>query len=372
MSVRVDYLCRGMGWAHAARTAAVVPDLVRRPGISDVAVAAAGSAVGYFDLVGMPCHDLRVPDDADHSAYAAYRIRRHLAERGTADRVVVSDELCLAPLLCRADGVRCVLVVCSFRHYGVGARAFAAADRVLLASWPEVDPVPAALRHKVTAIGPIVRMTPRGGAPLGLPDTGLVVTVSLGSYHPTKVAYFRAALRTAVDAWRYAPADAVLVVPLPAAAVADLLGAPPPGNVWCVGATGRLDAYHVASAVVLTMGGSTTSHAVRNGIPTIVLNTLTESRERRVARHLADRSAHVAATDATGDGRVLWSLVERFATAGRVPPPDLRWGSAQDVADAVAGCETDHARTVPPQGVHEVVAPGEVGGVRPRDAALDQ
>ena len=337
MSVRIDYLCRGMGWAHAARTAAVVPELVRHPGIGDVVIAAAGSAVAYFDLAGVPCHDLRVPDDADHSGYAAYRIRRHLAAGGGADRVVVSDELCLAPLLCRADGVRCVLVVCSFRHYAAGARAFAAADRVLLASWPEVDAVPPALRHKVTAIGPIVRVTAGDGAraSLGLPDTGLVVTVSLGSYHPTKVGYFRGALRTAVDAWRYAPADAVLVVPLPPATVAELLGATPPGNVWCVGATSRLDTYHLASDVVLTMGGSTTSHAVRNGIPTVVLNTPAGSRERRVTRHLAERSAHVTATDCTGDGRVLWRLVERFACAGRVAPPDLRWGSAQDVADAV-------------------------------------
>ncbi len=335
--MRIDYLCRGMGWAHAARTVAVVPDLARRPEVTDVAIAAAGSAIGYFDLVGMPCHDLRVPDDADHSAYAAYRIRRHLAGRGTADRVVVSDELCLAPLLCRADGVGCVLGVCSFRHFAAGARAFAAADRVLLASWPEVDAVPEALRHTVTAIGPIVRVTPGEGAraALGLPDTGLVVTVSLGSYHPTKIAYFRAALRTAVDAWRHAPADAVLVVPLPPTTVGELLGAPPPGNIWCVGATDRLDTYHVASTVVLTMGGSTTSHAVRNGIPTVVLNTLTESRERRVAHHLTERSAFVAATDSTGDGRALWRLVERFACAGRATPPDLRWGSAQDVADAV-------------------------------------
>ena len=339
MSPHVDYLCRGMGWAHAARTAAVLPALARHPGIGDVTIAATGSAVGYFELVGTPCHDLRVPDDADHSAYAAYRIRRHLADRA-GDRVVVSDELCLAPLLCRADGVPCVLVVCSFRHYGARPGAFAAAARILLASWAEVDAVPPALRDRVTAIGPVVRATPgdrdTARVSAGLPG-GRVVTVSLGSYHPTKVDYFRAVLRTAVDALRYAPSDTVLVVPLPAGTVKALLGGVPPGNVWCVGATGDLDTYHVASDVVLTMGASTTGHAVRNGIPTVVLNTLTESRERRLAAYLAARCPRVAVTDPDGDGRALWPLVAELASAGRGVAPDLRWGSGQDILDAVLG-----------------------------------
>jgi hypothetical protein len=342
VSLRVDYLCRGMGWAHAARTAAVLPVLRGRPEIDTVAVAAAGSAVEYFGLVGTPCHDLRLPDDVDHSGYAAYRMRRYLAAASPqrTDRVVVSDELCLAPLLCRADRLPCVLMVCSFRHYMSshgGARAFDAAEQILLASWPEVDAVPPALRHKVTAIGPIVRATTTDRAAararLGLPPAGLVVTVSLGSYHPSKVDYFRAVLRMATKAWRHAPAGAPLVVPLPAATARELLDGALPADVRCVGATDRLDTYHLASDVVLSMGGSTTSHAVRNGVPTVVISPAPESREHRVGEYLARRCDYVTVTDTADDD--LWARVDHLGRAGRSVPPDLRWGGPRDVLDAV-------------------------------------
>jgi hypothetical protein len=236
VSLRVDYLCRGheVGTrrphdGRRVRLASTPRDRHRDGG---------RSAVEYFGLVDTACHDLRVPGAADHSAYAAYRIGRHLASVSPrrTDRVVVSDELCLVPLLCRADRLPCVLMICSFRHYTAshgGARAFDAAERIVLASWSEVDVIPPALRHKVTAIGPIVNATnlDRGTARarLGLPADGLVGAVSLGSCHPLKVGYFRTVLRAATEAWRHM--SATLVVPLPATTVAELRSGPVNGRL---------------------------------------------------------------------------------------------------------------------------------------------
>ncbi len=204
---------------------------------------ASGAAVDHLNLIGMPCHDLRVPDELDHSGYAAHRIRVLLDSAARPD-VVLSDELCLAPLVCRAMGVPCVLVVCSFRHYRespAAVPAFAAATRILLATWAEVDEIPHALRHKVTAIGPIVRgeRHDRSAARtvLGLPADAFVVTASFGSLNSAKRAYFAAALTTVILAWRHAAESDVLVIPLSEETVRDLTGLTPTAGI---AARGRL------------------------------------------------------------------------------------------------------------------------------------
>ncbi|SES30504.1 hypothetical protein SAMN05216188_13182 [Lentzea xinjiangensis] len=337
--MRIDYLSRGTGWAHAARTALVAPALARRPGVEEVTIAASGSAVDYFAMTGLPYHDLRVPDELDHSGYAAYRIREHLRSRDGADRVVVSDELCLASLVCEAP---CVLIVCSFRHYDAGPEAFGTADRILLAGWSEVEPVPEAIRSKVTAIGPIVRVVgedrPTARRVLDLPKDALVVTASFGLFYPTKRDYFRDALSAVLGAWRHAPADAVLVIPLTSATVRELLGGVAlPDNARCVGPTGRMDRYHRASNTVLTVGGSTTSHAVRNGIPTVVINPPAGSVESRYAAFLAGRCDHLTRTEGTESAQDLWDMIDHSAHTAELAPPDLRWGTADDVYHAARG-----------------------------------
>ena len=311
--MRVGYLCRGMGWAHAARGALVLPRLRRTPGIDAVELAACGAAVEHFDLAGLAHHDLRVPDELDHSGYAAHRIRTHL-DAGARPDVVFSDELCFAPLVCRAMGVPSVLMVCSFRHYRECPPAFAAADRILLANWPAVSEIPEALRHKVTAIGPIVRRErddqPTARASLGLPHGAFVATASFGNLHPTKRAYFASALSQLLRAWQHAPESAVLVIPLAAATVHELTGlSVPAAGVRCVGPTPRMNDYHLASDVVLTVGGSTTSHAVRNATPTVVLAPPT-GLDRPPQRDLPREG------DAAGDDH------DRSRTAGGVAPPD--------------------------------------------------
>ncbi|MEV4313821.1 hypothetical protein [Actinocrispum sp. NPDC049592] len=334
--MKIDYLCRGTGWAHAARSALIVPALARAPRVSELAIAATGSAVDYFAMSGTTCHDLKVPDSLDHSGYAAYRIRKHLRARKA--HVVVSDELCLAPLVCE---VPCVLIVCSFRHYDAGPEAFAAADRILLAGWAEMEPIPEAIRRKVTAIGPIVRVTsedqPTARRILGLSTEALVVTASFGSFHPTKREYFRTTLTQVITAWQHAPGDAVLVIPLTPSMTRDLLGGIRlPDNVRCTGPTDRMDLYHRASDTVLTLGGSTTSHALRNGIPTIVVNPPAGSIESRHATFLATHCDYLTRTSGTESPQDLWALIADSAHKTDVRPPNLRWGVPEDVHRALA------------------------------------
>ncbi len=95
-----------------------------------------------------------------------------------------------------------------------------------------------------------------------------------------------------------------------------------------------MNEYHVASDVVLTVGGSTTSHAVRNSVPTVVVEPPADSIEQRNAAYLASTTSLVTVT--TG-GESAAELCELLRLAARTDhgPCDLRWGGAADLENAL-------------------------------------
>ncbi|WP_020576522.1 hypothetical protein [Actinopolymorpha alba] len=342
MDRSIIYLCRGHGYGHASRARLILPALqALAGGPHRVELASAGAGVDYLRMYGITCVDLGIADTEDHSVRAGERIFDYL-RGGDKPAVVFSDDLFFVPRMCAGLGIPCVLMMCSFYltqgkpQVGV---FLGSADHIVLPDWPEVEPIPSRLSHKVTAIGPIVpditvdRQSAR--AALGIPESAFVATLALGRMYSVKSGILRQAASVVVQAWSRAPAGSRLLLLFDEREAEQTLGAVPQGpGISLVGRSNQASTYYRASDVVFSVGGSTTNELVKNAIPTVAV-CAKQSDERRRVEFL---SHHAAVTVADGDeaAEELWALVHAAIERGTNPAQDLRWGSPAEIAGFLA------------------------------------
>jgi hypothetical protein len=339
----IVYLCRGHGYAHAARARLVLPELWDRVSSDGVEFASTGSGLDYLRTYDIPCIDLGIEDAADQSAGAAARLHDFLVS-GPECGVVLADEFLRVPRICAGLGLPCVLLTCSFHFYDrqpLVLDFMGAADHIVLADWPEVHPVPTALGDRTTATGPIVPRIRldriRARAQLGLAESDFVATVAFGSLHPAKAAELRVAMAAVARAWQHAPTGSRLLMLFDAEEAAAVLGDVPEaaaGITW-VGRTRRAGHYYRASDIVFSAGTGTTSELVCNGVPTVAICPPGTSENRRRGEYLAGLGA-IALADGDETGKDLWAMVEAALAGPPGPPPQLSWGDPAAVSSLVA------------------------------------
>jgi hypothetical protein len=334
----IVYLCRGHGYAHAARARLILPELWERVSSDGVEFASACTGLDYLRTYDVPCIDLGIEDAADQSADAGARLHDFLDTRPECG-VVLADEFLRVPRICAGLGLPCVLLTCSFHEYErqpLVLDFMGAADHIVLADWPEVHPVPPALAGRTTATGPIVRRIrvdrTQARAQLGLAEADFVATVAFGSLHPAKALDLRVATAAVVRAWQHAPAGARLVMLFDAEEASAVLGSVPDsaGISW-VGRTSRADRYYRASDIVFSAGTGTTSELVCNGVPTVAVCPPGPSENRSRAEYLASIGA-IALADGDETGKDVWAMVEAMLAQPPGPPPQLSWGDPAAVA----------------------------------------
>lgn len=337
----IVYVCRGHGYAHAARARLIIPELWERVGKDAVEFACTGTGLDYLRTYDIPCIDLSIDDAVDQSVEAGARLRHFLSARPEC-AVVLADEFLRVPRICAELGLPCVLLTCSFHDHERQPQVLdfvGAADHIVLADWSEVHPVPPALADRTTASGPLVPRIrldrQQARSRLGMTALDFVATVAFGSLHPAKAEELRSAAAAIFAAWNHAPSGGRLVLLFDQAEAADVLGnVPEAGTISWVGRTKHASTYYRASDVVFTSGSGTTAELVRNGIPTVAVCPPSQSENRRRAEFLARMEA-ISLAEGHESPAQLWALVDKAIARPATAHTHLAWGDPATIADLV-------------------------------------
>jgi len=343
------FLTRGHGFGHAARDLRVIQELRRRPDTT-VRIMANGSAVAYYEMRGVPCTPIELPDE-DFGEATAKAVWRALATVPRPD-LVVSDEVMWAlPFAHKVWKRPCVMLLCAlWVEYGMpdADRFLDAADEVMVLDFPQNRREAYATTAPLSFPGPVVQQftAERGAARarLGIAERDEVAVLNLGGMNARPESRRMAA--AAVGAWReHARRGARLLV------LADRPTNPDPafdgagtggGEVVWAGVTSEPETYYRAADVVLTDAmGSTVCDLAWNQVPTVAL--LDEESASGFPKTFLGRIRHLTAAGLIETAPVhegppaVWQAVERARTGAARPDraaalDDFGWSTGETVA----------------------------------------
>jgi hypothetical protein len=325
------FLTRGHGFGHAARDLRIIQELRQRPDTT-VRIMANGGAVSYYEMRGVPCTPIELPDD-DFGKAGAEAVWPVLARVPRPDLVVSDEVLWALPFAHMVWKRPCVMLLCAlWADYGLpqADRFFDAAEEVMVLDFPQSRRESYGTTARLSFPGPVVQpfTAERGAARarLGIAGKDEVTVLSLGGMSSRPETRRMAAV--AVRAWREhaRPGARMLVLadrPADADPALDGTGAGGPEVVWA-GVTSEPETYYRAADVVLNDAmGSTVCDLAWNQVPTVAL--LDEESAKAFPSTFLSRVRHLTAAGLIQTAPVhegpaaVWAAVERARTAATHP-----------------------------------------------------
>lgn len=314
MKGTVLYTCRGFGQTHLARARRLIPWLEQLG--YHVLLASSTEGALYAKSIGLDCEDLRLSDSDDHTSRFGKIMTKII--RRTHPRLVISDELFMAPKISLDNGIPTLFMACSLagsRNFHHLALVVAEPGlKIIIPDWPEVHPDSAALYRdgRASFPGPLLDrdhddrdhedrdLKPRRPrAPQTTADNRVIV--SPGSLHPAKLPTLRIMAEDLASNWNRLNDQGTAEVTVLAAedqfrTLLDFKLRGP--NVHFVADTPNVSDIYETAQLAYTYGGMSAVDAVYSGCTTIAY--VSPSFDRYAAarcRFLASRRAPITIRD---------------------------------------------------------------------------